>query len=77
MAGKRLELDVPEDVDLASLRLEVALTMYRGGKVSQGAAAQIAGMTRAEFFKVLAEHELPFTNITEEDLDEEMRQWRR
>src|SRR5690349_10060522 len=60
----KLSIDVPDDVIrdgyesteafTGALRLAAALYWYRRGEVSHGRAAEIAGLSRAEFIDALA-----------------------
>jgi len=63
-------------VDPAALRLEVALKLYLDGKLSQGAACELSSLSRREFLRVLGERGIPFTDITAEDLTEELARWK-
>jgi predicted HTH domain antitoxin len=49
--------------------------LYVDGKLTQGEAARLAGRSREAFLEVLAKRGAPFTNITPEDLDEELEYW--
>ena len=62
---KRVEIDLPdatfagldcESVDLAAeLRAAAAAKWYEVGRVSQEVAAQIAGVSRSEFLRILSQ----------------------
>lgn len=53
-------------------KLLEALKGYADGRLSQGRAAEIAGMTRAEFIDVLSRHRICPFQYTAEELDEEL-----
>ena len=59
----------PEEV-AGEIRLASALLWYSRGLVSQGKAAEIAGMSRSEFIDALGESEISANQETVEDLDE-------
>lgn len=53
------------------MRLYTALMLFRQGKLSSGAAAELAGVPRVLFFDLCAEHEIPISQITPEELEAE------
>ena len=59
----------PEEV-ASEIRLASALLWYSRGLVSQGKAAEIAGLSRSAFIDALAESEISANQETLEDLDE-------
>ncbi|MEE4376336.1 MAG: UPF0175 family protein [Candidatus Competibacteraceae bacterium] len=77
----QLTLDIPEDafatlrkdpVEFASeLRIAAAVKWYELELISQGRAAEIAGLTRAEFITALGRYKVsPFQYTAEEVLAE-------
>jgi len=77
--SKTIEITIPDEVflglrktpeELASdLRLAAAVKWYETGMVSQGKAAEISGLSRAEFIAALARFSVsPFQETTEEIL---------
>jgi predicted HTH domain antitoxin len=48
------------------------LMLFRQGKLSSGAAAELAGVPRILFFDLCAEHEIPVSQITPEELAQEL-----
>jgi len=74
-------LELPDDIGLqfrqnrpqaeSSVLLELAISLYREGKLPPGRAAELAGMGRWEFQDILAERkvEMPYTQeMVEEDI---------
>ncbi len=55
------------------IRLMAALKMFELGKVSSGKAAELAGMSRVEFFEVCGRYRVSVFNYPAEDIDEELR----
>ena len=55
------------------MRLAAAVKWYEVGDLSQGRAAEIAGVTRAEFLAALARFKVSAFQYTAEDLDQEAR----
>ena len=53
------------------VRLAAALEWYRRGMISQGRAAEVAGVTRADFIDALAARQIPVVQMDPEDLDRE------
>lgn len=76
---KRVEIDLPDEIfavldresaELASeFRVAAAAKWYEIGRVSQEAAAQIAGVSRGEFLTILSRLQIsPMQESTEEAL---------
>jgi len=72
-----LELNLPktltEEISENELRLYLAMMLYKERKLSMGQAAKLAGLTLSDFMYELGKHKIGFTNITEEELEEELR----
>jgi predicted HTH domain antitoxin len=56
----------------AEMRLAAACHWYSQGLISQGKAAEIAGMSRAEFLAELFQRKIPAIQVTLEELREEL-----
>jgi predicted HTH domain antitoxin len=80
---KRMTLEYPDDLELAvqttpeemqaQIRLMAALKMFELGKLSSGKAAELAGLSRVEFFEVCGRYRVPLFNYTPEELEAELR----
>jgi predicted HTH domain antitoxin len=57
----------------AEMRLAAAIHWYSQGMVSQGKAAEIAGVSRAEFLEELFQRKIPAIQVSIEELREELR----
>ena len=57
----------------AEMRLAAALHWYSQGTISQGKAAEIAGLSRAELLEELHRRKIPAIQVTPEELEEELR----
>ena len=77
--SKIIQISMPDDVFLGlrkspeelatDLRLAAAVKWYEAGMVSQGKAAEIAGLSRAEFIAALTQFSVsPFQETPEEIL---------
>jgi predicted HTH domain antitoxin len=75
-----LELKLPktliEEISENELKLYLAMILYKERKISIGQAAKLAGLTLSDFMYELGKHKIGFTNITEEELEEELRRIR-
>jgi len=79
---KTITIEVPDemtslglgtDEQLAgAMRLATAILWYRQGRISQGNAAEIAGMKRVLFLNALHEAKVEAIQVTEEELKREM-----
>ena len=77
-----LTVEIPETIRQAlqrtpdemacDMRLYTALMLFREGKLSSGAAAELAGVPRVLFFDLCAEHGIPVSQITPEELEREL-----
>ena len=54
------------------VRLYAALMLFRLGKLSSGAAAEMAGVPRVMFLDLCAEHDSPVSQIMGDDLRREL-----
>ncbi len=54
------------------LRLYAALMLFRLGKLSSGAAAEMCGIPRPMFLDLCAEYDIPVSQMTVEDLRREL-----
>lgn len=55
------------------IRLMAALKMFELGKVSSGKAAQLAGMSRVEFFETCGRYRISIFNYPPEELEQEIK----
>ena len=79
---EKLTVEIPETIRSAlkrtpdemvrDMRLYTALMLFRQGKLSSGAAAELAGVPRVLFFDLCAEHDIPLSQITPEELAQEL-----
>lgn len=78
----QIMLDVPDDSlsitrespdEFArSLRIAAAVKWYELGRISQSKAAELIGCNRVEFFDHLRDYEVPFFQMSVEDLETEL-----
>ena len=61
----------PEELS-RDMRLYTALMLFRAGKLSSGAAAEMAGMPRVLFLDLCAEYDIPVSQVTGNDLRREL-----
>ena len=59
----------PEEI-VREMRLAAAVIWYAQGRVSQGRAAELAGLSRSDFLNALSESGVSACQETLEDLDE-------
>jgi predicted HTH domain antitoxin len=52
-----------------------AIQWYHQGLISQGKAAEIAGLSRADFLDALIRARVPACQVTAEELKEELESW--
>ena len=61
----------PEGLE-ESLRKMIVLELVRKGRLSSGKAAELLGMNRWEFMDLMTEYNVPMTDLTSEELDEQL-----
>lgn len=54
------------------LKLAACAQWYAQGLVSQGKAAEIAGLSRAEFLSEISRRNVPICQVTEDELSQEL-----
>ena len=67
-----ITLELPPDIGEAEARLELAIALYREGKLPPGHAATLAGVGRWDFEKILVERKVPMP-WDEDDIENEFR----
>ncbi len=55
------------------LRLYAALMLFKMGKLSSGAAAELAGLPRVMFYDICSENGIPVSSIDISDLQQEIQ----
>lgn len=61
----------PEEMG-RDVRLYAALMLFRLGKLSSGAAAEMAGIPRVMFLDLCADYGIPISQMTAEELQREL-----
>ena len=61
------------DALASELRLAAAVKLYEMGRLSSGAAARLAGVTRVLFLSKLADYGVDTFRLTEDELSRETR----
>jgi predicted HTH domain antitoxin len=79
---KTVSIQLPETVFSAlrknpdefvqEMRIAAAVKWYELGQISQGKAAEIAGLTRSDFINALSSYEVPFLQYTAQELAQEL-----
>lgn len=77
-----ISIDFPNDILLAlnesendlkqRIKLTLAIQLYKVQKLTIGKAAQLSGMSRLEFEKVLSKNGISISSLTEEDVFNDM-----
>lgn len=67
-------LDVPSEHLEPRLRELIALELFREGRVSSGKGAEMLGMSKLAFVRLLSQHEIPYFTETVEELKVDVAQ---
>jgi predicted HTH domain antitoxin len=74
---KSVELNLPkaivDDLGESELKLYLAIMLFKERKVSLGQAAKLAGLSLRDFMYEQGKHKESFTDMTAEELEEELR----
>ena len=65
-----ITLDLPADISETEARRELAIALYREGKLPPGRAAALAKMDRWDFEALLVERQVPFPRSDESFMEE-------
>jgi predicted HTH domain antitoxin len=78
MNTKTISIDIPSDILLAlnetelefkkSIKISLAMRLYKLQKLTIGKAAQLSGLPRFEFETILSENEIPISNLSINDV---------
>ncbi len=74
MEIKKLEVPLIDWIDEKEAKIALAVELYREGKVTLGHASKIAELTSWDLLYELGKRKISYTNITVEDLHEEIEQ---
>ena len=66
------KVDLPADVDKREILIALAVLLYIEGKLTLKQAAELAGLSVEDFLLELGRRKVSFTNITPEELREEL-----
>jgi predicted HTH domain antitoxin len=79
---KTITVEVPDDMTFLNggsdeqlareMRLATAIHWYRQGRISQGKAAEFAGMNRVQFLNALSAARVDAIQVTEQELKREL-----
>lgn len=78
MSTQSISIDFPTDILLAinesendlkkRIKIILAIQLYKSQKITIGKAAQISGLTRLEFEKILSDNNISISNLNERDI---------
>ena len=72
MAIKKLEVPLVGDIEEEEARIALATALYREGRITLKQAADTAKLTLWDFLYELGKRKISYTNITVENLREEL-----
>lgn len=83
MNMQTITIDFPSDILLAlneteaelkqRIKTSLAMRLYRLQKLTIGKAAQLSGLSRFEFETMLSENEIPISNLTINDVMDDIK----
>lgn len=65
-------LDVSETDLGPKLKILIALELVREGRISTGKGAELLGVSKADFIRLLSEQDIPYFNETADELTEQI-----
>jgi predicted HTH domain antitoxin len=72
-SGFELSVHMTKEEMEQHIRLMAALKMFELGKISSGKAAELAGISRVEFFEVCGRYHVSIFNYSPEEAEKEIR----
>lgn len=75
-----LTLGLSEREAVEAMKKSFIIELYRKARISSGKAAELLGMRKLDFIKLLAEEGMPYFDYTDEELEEEfrtVREWKK
>ena len=86
MNTQTISIDFPSDILLAlnesenelikRIKISLAVRLYKASKLTIGKAAQVSGLSRFAFESYLSENKIPISNLTLEDVMEDITKLR-
>ncbi len=67
-------IKIPKWLDEKEAKIAMAAQLFKEGKVTLKQGAEIAGLTIWDFLYELGKRKISYTNITPEDLEEELEE---
>lgn len=67
-------IEIPAWLDEKDVRIAMAAQLFKEGKVTLKQGAEIAGLSIWDFLYELGKRKISYTNITPEDLEEELKE---
>lgn len=67
-------LGVPRDQLKARLSELIAVELFREGKISSGKGAELLGVSRLDFIRMLAKRDIPYFTQSSDELADEIRE---
>jgi len=74
-----LTLGLSERKAIETMKRSFVIELYKMDRISSGKAAELLGMQKFDFIRLLAEEGIPYFDYTDEDLEEEfkaVREWK-
>ncbi len=71
---KKLELNIPESIDLddQEAKMLLASSLYEKGKVTLGQGAEMVGLSKTTFLELLINYGVPLINHSVSELDSDI-----
>lgn len=69
MSMKNLTIQIPDSVDEADVKMEVAAHLFEKGILSSGQAAELVGISKREFLETVGKYGVSIFGETVEDIE--------
>ena len=68
-----VQFELPDDIDVAEVKMYIAAKLFDDGKLTSGQAAEIAGITKRKFIETVGKYGVSIFQYTPEEFLEDVK----